>query len=164
MDPAVATLQSTINRFAAVGGFARVGVDGIWGSRTQQGAYDALAFIGQGKCYRTACPDDTTSKAAAGLMVQWDGAPNAARGLNEFIAHVADELALPLVAAPIPVPTRSGPIVHVPVLQASLLERFKAWPLWQQIAVGVLAGFGLIFVANRFQAARPQARRGKRAA
>lgn len=163
MDPAVATLQSTINRFAAVGGFARVGVDGIWGSRTQQGAYDALAFIGQGKCYRTACPDDTTSKAAAGLMVQWDGAPNAARGLNEFIAHVADELALPLVAAPIPGSGASdpGPIV----LQASLVERFKAWPLWQQITMGVLAGFGLIFVARRFQAVRAQpSRRGRKAA
>jgi hypothetical protein len=147
MDSSVAALQATVNRFAAVGGFPRVGVDGLWGQQTQQGTYKALAFVGQGKCYQTACPDADTSKAAAGVMAQWDEKPSAAKGIAEFLARVADDLGMPHVAAPVVTPP--GPIVQVPAYKPSILERFKALVLWQQITIGVAAGLGLIWFANR---------------
>lgn len=163
MDPAVAALQNAINRFAVVGGFPRVTVDGFWGPQTKQGVYSALTFIGQGKCYQTACPDAETAKTAAGVMAEWNESINAVRGLTEFIGGVADELGLPLVATPIPgsgvKPPSSVPIVRIPAFQVSLVDRFKTLPLWQQVTLGVLAGIGLIFVVNRVQAARAPTRR-----
>lgn len=162
----VATLQNAINRFAVVGDFPRITVDGFWGDRTKQGVFSALAFIGQGKCYRQACPDDETSRAAASIMAQWDESLSAARGLAEFLGQVADDLGLPLVAAPItPIPTpipAAGTITPIPGTQPGLLERFKLWPFWQQIALGLTLGLGLIFLANRLGEAQP--RRTKRAA
>lgn len=160
MDASVAALQSTINRFAVVGGFPRVGVDGLWGTQTRQGAYSALAFVGQGKCYQTACPDADTSKAAAGVMAQWDEKPSAAKGIAEFLARVADDLGMPHVAAP--VVTAPGPIVPVPMAKPSVLERLKALLLWQQIAIGVAAGLGLIWFANRVSARRQTKKRTNR--
>lgn len=162
MDPTVATLQSAINRFAVVGGFPRVAVDGMWGTNTKQGVYSALSYIGQGKCYQTACPDGETARTAAGVMAEWNERQDAAKGLAEFIGGVADELGIPLVAAPIPssgggIPSSGSiPIVRPPAFQASIVDRFKALPFWQQIAFGVLAGLGLIFVVNRVQATEQQ--------
>jgi hypothetical protein len=165
MDGAVATLQNTINRFAVVGGFPRVSVDGFWGAQTKQGVYSALAFVGQGKCYQVACPDADTSRSAAGIMATWDESLNAARGLGEFLGRVADDLGLPLVAAPIPgTGTGPGPIVAPTVYQPGLVERLKMLPLWQQLVLGIAGGLMMIFVVNRFQAAQQSSMKRKRAA
>lgn len=157
MDPAVAALQSAINRFAAVDGFARVAVDGFWGAKTKQGVYDALAFVGQGKCYRSVCIDEDMARSAAGIMAQWDQSMNAARGLAEFLTGAANELDLPHVAAPLPSPAPApapGPIVPTaPAFQMSLVERFRFLPLWQQIAISALGAIGLIFLVSRIKRA-----------
>lgn len=162
MDGAVAALQSVINRFAVIGGFARVSVDGFWGAQTKQGVFSALAFVGQGKCYQAACPDSDTSRAAAGIMATWDESLNAARGLSEFLARVADDLGLPLVAAPIPgtgTTSTPGPIVVTTAYHPGLIERLKLLPFWQQLALGILGGLMLIFVVNRFHDTQHGAKR-----
>lgn len=169
MDTGVAALQSAINRYAAIGGFSRVTVDGLWGAKTRQGVFSSLAWIGQGKCYKSACVPNEDASTAGRLMVEWDESMNAARGLAEFLGRVADDLDIPLVAAPVPgsggaIPLPTGPLVPVPAIQASLVERFKTLPLWQQIAAGVLAGLGLIFVVNRVRASKAQQKRARRAA
>jgi hypothetical protein len=161
MDPTISALQATINRFAVVGGFPRVDVDGGWGPKTRQGVYSALAWVGQGKCYQQACPTPETTKAAAGVIAAWDETMASARGLNEFLAGVANELGIPHVASPVPsgggVP--GGVLTRLPSFSMGLLDRFKMMPIWQQIAIGVAAGLGLIFVANRIQHARGKRRR-----
>lgn len=157
MDPAVSALQNAINRFAAVGGFPRVDVDGLWGTKTRQGAYSALAWVGKGTCYQHACPDQDTATSAAGIIAQWDEGQTAARGLAEFLAGVADDLGIPHVAAPVPsgggIPIPTGPIVHVSSYSTSIIERIKMLPLWQQVGLGLLMGLGLIIVVNRVRRA-----------
>lgn len=164
MDTGVATLQNTINRFAVVGGFPRVDVDGLWGSQTKQGVRSTLYWIGQGKCYQTACVIPEDSHTAAGLITQWDESMTAARGLAEFFGRIANDLGIPLVAAPVPSGGGApGPIVNVPpAFQVSLVDRFKLLPLWQQVAMGLVTGLGLIFVVNKLRARHqpPQRRRG----
>jgi hypothetical protein len=150
MDPQVAALQNAINRFAAVGGFPRVSVDGLWGSKTRQGVYSALAFIGQGKCYQGICPGADTSRDAARIMTEWDETQAAAGGLAAFIGDAANTLGLPHVASP--VPSGGGgpaPIVQVPSLSPTIMDRLRGLSLWQQILLGLAAGLGIIFVANR---------------
>lgn len=151
MDSTVAALQSAINRFAAVGGFPRVAVDGFWGSKTVQGVFSALAFIGQGKCYQNVCPHPDTSRQAASVMAQWDESANAARGLTDFLNDVATTLGLPLVASPVPT-TTPGPIVLPDsALQLTIFDRLRALSLWQQVLLGIAAGLGLILVVNRIK-------------
>lgn len=158
MDSTVAALQSAINRFAVVGGFPKVDVDGLWGSKTKAGVYSSLAFIGQGKCYQSACPDSDTSKTAATLMAQWDESINAAKGLAEFLNGTANELGMPLVAAPVSPPPFVPPSGQLPTnyspMAMSVLDKFKALPLWQRIAIGALGALGMIWAFNRFKRAR----------
>lgn len=155
MDQAVSALQNAINRFAAVGGFPRVAVDGLWGAKTRQGVFSALAFIGQGKCYQSVCPHEDTSRAAAQIMAQWDETVGSVVGLGEFIGGVADTLGLPHVASPVATPGGGGspgPIVlpssGVPM---PFLERLRAMPTWQQVLLGIAASLGLILIVNRIK-------------
>jgi hypothetical protein len=157
----VATLQNTINRYAVVGGFARVAVDGFWGEQTRQGVRNALGFVGQARCYKLACPDDETARAALDVIARWDEGASAVPGLVEFLGGVADDLGLPLVAAPISSSAPSPIVPHV-MYQASLVQRLKMLPLWQQITLGVATSLGLIFLVNYLSA--PKMRRAKRAA
>lgn len=151
MDSAIAALQSAINRFAAVGGFPRVVVDGLWGTQTRAGVYSALAFIGQGKCYQNVCPHPEASSQAARVMAQWDETPAAAKGLAEFISEIANTLGLPLVASPVPTSPAPPPLVPQPSTSATILYRLRALPLWQQIALGIAGSLVLIFLAGRFK-------------
>jgi hypothetical protein len=156
MDPSVTTLQNAINRFAAVGGFSKVDVDGAWGAKTKQGVYSSLAFIGQGKCYQGNCPDNNTSKNAAALMAQWDESMNAAKGLAEFLNGVANELGMPLVASPVSpgsLPIPGSGILHPSNYgaMASWVDKFAMLPLWQRVAIGALGALGLVWAVNRFK-------------
>jgi len=158
MDPSVTALQNAINRFAVVGGFSKVVVDGAWGSSTKQGVYSSLAFIGQGKCYQNACPDDATSKSATTLMAQWDESLNAAKGLAEFLNGIANELGMPLVASPITTsggfPGNALPLPAYGAMAMSVLDRFKMLPLWQRVVLGAAGALGLIWAVNRFKGKR----------
>jgi len=167
MDPAVTALQNVINRFAAVGGFPRVAVDGLWGANTKQGAYASLAWVATGKCYQSICPSAETSSTATGVMAQWgqqDSSVTSAKGLAEFLVGVAEEVGLPHVAAPVPgggggVPPIS--VVHSPYgAQTSLFMRFRLLPFWQQLALGALTALGLIWISNRLRAT-PKAKKGR---
>lgn len=151
MDASVASLQNAINRFAAVGGFPRVAVDGLWGQKTKNGVVSSLSFIGQGKCYRTLCPIESAMDTAATLITTWNESVGTARSMAEFLTGVANQLGLPHVATPITTPGGPAPIVLVPSTSVSLFERFRAMPTWQQLFLGAASALLLIFVANRFK-------------
>lgn len=159
MSSAVSALQNTINRFAVVGGFPRVAVDGAWGSATKQGIYSTLSWIGQGKCYQTACAIDEDAKTAGQLITQWDKSPNAAQGFSDFFGRVADDLGIPHVPAPVVTGGGSTPGPLPIAFKPSLMDRLRALTVWQQVLIGVAAGLGLILVANRIKKRSPKPRR-----
>lgn len=152
----VAALQSAVNRFAAIGGFPKVAVDGFMGPATRQGTYSALAWIGQGKCYQEACAEGEIASTAAGIMADWDETASAAKGIAEFLGNVANDLGIPHAPAPVPggggLPVPGGgtltPLPN-PGYAASLVESFKRMPLWQQIALSLLGSVGLIWVVSK---------------
>lgn len=160
MDQAVATLQNAINRFAAVGGFPRVGVDGLWGTQTKTGVRNALLWIGQSKCYQSSCTDPNDAATATGLLAQWDESSSAAKGLGAFLVRVADDLGVPHVAVPVITGGGGGGITpsRLPAHGLAIMDRLRALSLWQQILLGFAAGLGLIYVAKRIrgQSAKPR--------
>jgi hypothetical protein len=167
MDPAVTALQNVINRFAAVGGFPRVAVDGLWGADTKQGAYASLAWVATGKCYQSICPGAETSETATSVMAQWaqqGSSATSAKGLAEFLVGAAEETGLPHVAAPIT--GAGGGIPPISVVhnsygaQTSLVTRFRLLPFWQQLALGALTALGLIWFSNRLKRA-PKSKGGR---
>lgn len=157
-DANVAALQNVVNRFVAVG-FVAIPVDGVWGPKTQQGVYTTLGLIQRGTCAGSGCPSDDASSTAEGLVARWDGTPSTARGLQEFLNRVADDMGLAHVAAPMPASHSGGIFPNTVALPtspfhyggASIMEAWTTLPLWQRIVLGVAAGFGLLWIHKKYR-------------
>lgn len=154
-DPAVSSLQIAINRFAEAGGFAKVNVDGDFGPKTREGTYRALNWIVQNPI-RTGAQNVST---AVGLIAKWDETASSAKGIGIFLNQIADDLNLPHPAVPIAsgstptAPSSTAPLpsaYHALLAQTSLVDRVRALPAWQKVALGVLSFLGGWWAYNRF--------------
>ncbi len=126
-DASVAALQSAVNRFAAVGGFNRVSVDGLWGPNTVNATYKTLAWMAAGACAPTGCIDDEDASTANTLVSRWDQSAGSASGLSAFITQAADEIGLAYVGVPVS-PSAAIPNAQLP---APLLPIAQGW--WDSI-------------------------------
>jgi hypothetical protein len=89
-DPSILALQQTINRFAKAGGFAAISADGVFGSQTKQGVYNALGWISKASTVEQPFRDSAT-----GYVASWDGKTGAQLSLIAFfLGNVANSLHL----------------------------------------------------------------------
>lgn len=149
-DANVAALQSAVNRFAAVGGFGKVSVDGLWGPNTINATYKTLAWMAAGACAPAGCIDDDDAATANALVSRWDQSAGSAGGLTTFITHAADEIGLPYVATPVPsttpIPSASPAPWQPPA--PGIWERLRSIPTWQKVGLGLVFGFGALWMYN----------------
>jgi hypothetical protein len=159
-DSNVFALQNTVNRFAAVARFQPLSPDGFWGTLSEQATRATLGWISRGSCTDDACVEDGEAAAATGLLAQWTGSPSAAKGLTVFIGQAADELGLPAIAAPIVSrATAAGSAaanmiapLDMPSWASRILDAWKSLATWQKIGLGVLFGFGAMWIHRRVKA------------
>lgn len=146
MSADVSALQNAVNRFAAVGNFPKLAVDGQFGALTRAGTTSALRWIATSNTF--------SRMAAEGLLDTWDGMADSAAGLATFLTQTADTVGLPHVASPIVMPTTIPSVPLIPstaLATISVFDRFRAWPLWQQLVTGAFAAISMIWVANRIK-------------
>lgn len=157
-DSNVAALQSTTNRFASATGIATLAVDGLWGSKSQAAVRSALSWISRGSCTDDLCVGDDDAATAAQLVSQWDGSSSSARGMSVFLDRVGDTLGLPHIAVPVAQGAKNAAnaaaSVLLPLNQPSwitkLVENWKSLATWQKIGIGVLFGFGAMWLRKRY--------------
>lgn len=153
-DSNVASLQTQLNRFASVAGFAALGVDGIMGPNTGAAILKGLAYVSSA--------DSDEHDTAGGLalaLVNGDGSINytqmsqSANGLATYFGQIADTLSLagPAVASTgghAASPTQvlntanaAGPSA----LATDLWLSVKNLPTWAKVGGGV--ALGLVAIA-----------------
>jgi hypothetical protein len=87
---AISATQTQVNRFAQAGGFAAVGVDGIFGTKTQQGVYNSLKWIS-----KATLVDQIFRDAAVTWIANWDGkAGLQLSAITIHLGNVANSLGL----------------------------------------------------------------------
>lgn len=158
-DSRVFALQNTVNRYAAVAGFVQLKQDGLWGSKTQQAVRSALSWISRGSCTDEVCVGDDDAASAAQLVSQWDGTATSAGGMETFLDRVGDTIGLPHIA--VPIITAGGAAANyaanalAPLNQPSwltkLVDAWKSLATWQKIGLGVLFGFGAMWLHKRYK-------------
>src|SRR5262249_46360126 len=97
----VLALQSAVNRFAKVAGFAPIAMDGVFGPNTITATYQSLSWIGGGSCAPAGCVDDDDASTGNSLVSRWDQSSASAQGLATFMDGVADEIGLAHIAMPV---------------------------------------------------------------
>ena len=152
----LAKLQATVNRFAKLGGFSQIAIDGGMGSQTENAVTKALqaavsASGGIGDDQLAAVVSASAGSARQTVIMQRNV------DIETTLAAIANSLGLPpaatvtvkdssLVAAATAVPNKSAFNVASP-MGASLFDSVSLWwrqrPTWQQIGLGV-AGAGIV--------------------
>jgi len=154
-DPAIAALQTTINKYASNVGFTRLVVDGVWGPNTRTGMLAALRWVATNQSM-----DQGFRDAAAKYQVErkFDDASLRAVTLAQialFLGNIAASLKLvdkgPMVASktttPVPSPVLVTPTPSMPSQAASISLlglKMPAWVLYVGGGVLALAVIGLV--------------------
>lgn len=159
-DANAVSLQTGINRFARVAGFAAISMDGVVGTQTLLGARRALDYL-------SVEMDDGLPEAvsvqAANLLAKTTPSTSVlavnAGPLAGFLHHAANLLNLPMVSAPAlaPVQTLVQNATNVafplkpPGAAASITDTWRQLPTWQKLLVGALFGFGALWVHQEYK-------------
>lgn len=157
-DSNVLALQNTVNRFAVVAGTPKLSHDGFWGNQTATATRNVLSWVSRGSCTDDICVGDDDASTAAALLSQWNGSGSSAKGMALFLGRVADTLGLSEIAIPLVSnasnTASSAASVLLPLNQPSwltkIVEGWKSLATWQKLGLGVLFGFGMLWLHKRY--------------
>ncbi len=160
-DANVRTLQATLNRFAAVAGFAQLPTDGVMDPTTADAVLHTLAWLAN-----NSSSDTLTAAGLTQSLTNTDGSINvdqaaaSAAGLATFIGDAADNMLVragaPTVAltsgggrSTTTTHTNAGVVVNtnLPAPKAigtNVVVAFQNLPTWGKIAAGIVAALGAL--------------------
>ncbi len=160
-DSNVFALQNTVNRFAEVVGFTKLAADGMWGDKTRAATKSTLSWISKGSCAQVMCVNAADAQAAT-MMVPLADTWLTAKTTIPLISKVGDQLALVHIATPLPAAGSAAANVAanalapltMPSWWSKLIDGWKNLAAWQKIGIGVLFGFGAMWIHKRVTTTR----------
>ena len=143
MANTIAMLQIAANRFAQMGGFSPIAVDGVMGPATAAAVHAALSVI-QGDV-----PDEADNAATLNSTLDQAQMVQSASGLTTYLNQNADTLNLSSGTA-VPVGSSLSPTPGLPdsPFSANLSVMWANLPLPAKIGGGLLAVAGLVMLAK----------------
>jgi len=146
MANAIAMLQIAANRFAQMGSFSPIGVDGVNGPATVGAVHTALSVI-QGDV-----PEESDNAATLNATLDQNQISQSASGIATYLNQNADTLNLSSGTA---VPVNSGlPAMPGSPLTTNLSVMWANLPMPAKIGGGLLAIAGLVMLAKHLSSGK----------